>query len=92
MDQIVDPRSRAQMEYSAQFFGFSPDSFIDTILGDCAEIVSGNLQANYQLFPRIVEYIKDGPFPGNSVTLSSGPTHHHHLTIKTFLCFELEQI
>ena len=41
---------------------------------------------------RIVEYIKDGPFPGNSVTLSSGPTHHHHLTIKTFLCFELEQI
>ena len=54
MDQIVDPRSRAQMEYSAQFFGFSPDSFIDTILGDCAEIVSGNLQANYQLFLNII--------------------------------------
>ena len=35
---------------------------------------------------------KDGPFPGFSVTLSSGPTHHHHHTIRTFLCFELEQI
>ena len=23
-------------------------------------------------------YIKDGPFPGNYVTLALGPTHHHH--------------
>ena len=51
MDQIVDPRKREQMEYSTQFFGFSPDSFIDTMIGDCTEIVSGHLQANIQSDP-----------------------------------------
>ena len=58
MDQIVDPRKREQMEYSAQFFGFSPDSFIDTLIGDCTEIVSGNLQANYQLSPNILHVVE----------------------------------
>lgn len=42
----MDPRKREQMEYSAQFFGFSPDSFIDVMIGDCTEVVSGHLQAN----------------------------------------------
>ena len=46
MDQLVDPNKRAQMEYSAQFFGFSPDSFIDTMIGNCTEIVESHLQAS----------------------------------------------
>merc|ERR1712066_36418 len=45
MDQLVDTNKRAQMEYSTQFFGFSPDSFIDTMIGNCTEIVESHLQS-----------------------------------------------
>ena len=40
------------------------------------------------LLQEIVEYIKDVPFPGFSVTLLAGPSPPPHY--KNILCFELK--
>ncbi len=32
------------MEYATQFFGYTPDSIVDTLLGDVTDIVTVNLK------------------------------------------------
>lgn len=45
MDNYSDPSKRRQMEYATQIFGYTPDSLVDTILGDVTEIVSVKYRA-----------------------------------------------
>ena len=44
MEDLSNPKQRSRIEYAAQWFGFPPDSLVDTIIGDCTEIVSANLE------------------------------------------------
>ncbi len=41
---LSDAIRRHQTEYATQFFGFTPDSIIDTLLGDVTDIVTVNLK------------------------------------------------
>ncbi len=45
MEWIRDPERRQQMEYSTQLLGFTPDSLVDTIIGDASASVRRNLEA-----------------------------------------------
>jgi hypothetical protein len=55
MDQIVDSTKRSQLEYSTQFFGFSPDSLIDTIIGDATEIAKSNIEVSKGILCRVLK-------------------------------------
>ena len=45
MDDYSNPKVRIRAEYDTQFFGFPPESLIDTLLGDAKEICEENLLA-----------------------------------------------
>ncbi len=42
---LGDRAKRRQIEYATQFFGYTPDSLVDSLLGDVADIVAVNLKA-----------------------------------------------
>jgi len=41
---LTDVTKRRQMEYATQFFGYTPDSLVDVLVGDVSDIVSENLR------------------------------------------------
>jgi len=44
-EELADETNRRQMEYSTQFFGYTPDSLVDTVVGDVSDAVAANLKA-----------------------------------------------
>jgi len=45
MEDLNDAKTISQMEYSTQFFGFSPDAFVDTLTGVATNICEENLKS-----------------------------------------------
>ena len=48
MDDLSNVTKRQEIEYATQFFGFPPDSLVDTLIGDATEIAKENLQVTLQ--------------------------------------------
>lgn len=46
MDDLSNVTKRQEIEYATQFFGFPPDSLVDTLIGDATEIAKDNLQVS----------------------------------------------
>jgi hypothetical protein len=43
MDLEATPEERLQLEYATQHFGFTPDSFVETIITTAIETINDNL-------------------------------------------------
>ena len=44
MEDINDPKKLRELEYATQFFGFSPDAYIDNLTTDAKDIMLENLE------------------------------------------------
>lgn len=46
MEDLKDPAKRMEMEYATQFFGFPPESLVDTMIGDATAAVQDYLEVH----------------------------------------------
>ena len=49
MEELNNPAKRSEIEYATQHFGFPPDSFVDTLIGDAKTCVEEYLSVSTDL-------------------------------------------
>ena len=49
MEELNNPAKRSEIEYATQHFGFPPDSFVDTLIGDAKTCVEEYLLVSCEI-------------------------------------------
>ena len=49
MEELNNPAKRSEIEYATQHFGFPPDSFVDTLIGDAKTCVEEYLSVSSEI-------------------------------------------
>ena len=82
-NQNIELHPLQRMDVSAEIrkmFGYDRRKFVDED-DNCDDMEAGFSEVGHNIKCCFMQgYLKqkDGPFPGFSLTLLSGPTHHHH--------------